>query len=74
MRQTHPASLGIDVAKAKFDAALLCEGKLAQRTFSMDPAGFATLVQLDPPARGRAGPCLPGSDRGVWRGLGAGPL
>jgi Transposase len=43
MGQTHPASLGIDVAKAKFDAALLCEGKLAQRTFAMDPEGFATL-------------------------------
>ena len=37
MSQTHLASLGIDVAKAKFDAALLREGKLAQRTFSMDP-------------------------------------
>jgi hypothetical protein len=31
MSQEHPASLGIDVAKAKFDAALLCQGKLAQR-------------------------------------------
>ena len=37
MSQTHPASLGIDVAKAKFDAALLREGKLAQRSFAMDP-------------------------------------
>jgi transposase len=43
MGQTPPTSLGIDVAKAKFDAALLCEGKLAQRTFAMDPEGFATL-------------------------------
>ena len=43
MSQTHPASLGIDVAKAKFDAALLCEGKLVQRTFPMDPAGFVAL-------------------------------
>ena len=43
MSQTHPASLGIDVAKAKFDAALLRDGKLAQRTFAMDPAGFAAL-------------------------------
>jgi transposase len=40
----RPASLGIDVAKATFDAALLCEGKLAQRTFCMDPAGFAALL------------------------------
>lgn len=44
MSQARPASLGIDVAKATFDAALLCEGKLAQRTFSMDPEGFAALA------------------------------
>jgi transposase len=43
MSQVRQASLGIDVAKAKFDVALLCEGKLAQRTFSMDPAGFSAL-------------------------------
>jgi transposase len=43
MSQERPASLGIDVAKATFDAALLYEGKLAQRTFAMDPAGFAAL-------------------------------
>jgi transposase len=41
--QVRPASLGIDVAKAKFDAALLREGKVAQHTFSMDPQGFAAL-------------------------------
>ena len=40
MRHARPASLGIDGAKAKFDAALLREGKVAQRTFSMDPEGF----------------------------------
>jgi transposase len=44
MSQERSASVGIDVAKAKFDAALLWEGKLAQRTFSMDPAGFAALL------------------------------
>jgi hypothetical protein len=43
MSQARQASLGIDVAKVKFDAAVLCAGKLAQRTFSMDPAGFAAL-------------------------------
>jgi transposase len=43
MSQGHPASLGIDVAKAKFDAALLCQGKLLQRTFSMDLTGYAAL-------------------------------
>jgi transposase len=43
MSQVRPASVGIDVAKATFDAALLSEGKLAQRTFAMDPAGFAAL-------------------------------
>lgn len=41
MRQAHPASVGIDVAKATCDAALLSEGKLMQRTFSMEPTGFA---------------------------------
>jgi hypothetical protein len=35
--------LGIDVAKTKFDAALLCEGKLVQCTCSMDPTGFTEL-------------------------------
>ena len=43
MSQTPPASLGIDVAKATFDAALLWEGKRAQRTFLMNPAGFTAL-------------------------------
>ena len=43
MSQERPASLGIDVAKVKFDVALLCEGKLTQRTFSMDPAGFVAV-------------------------------
>src|SRR5215475_2040477 len=43
MSQMRQASLGIDVAKAKFDAALLWEGKLAQHTFSMDPQGFTEL-------------------------------
>ena len=63
MSQAHPASLGIDVAKAKFDAALLCEGKLAQRTFAMDPEGFAALGSWIHEHGSRAGPCLPGSDR-----------
>jgi transposase len=39
------ASLGIDVAKAKFDAALLFPGKLARRTFAMDATGFAALAK-----------------------------
>src|SRR5258708_31157849 len=41
MRQARPASLGSDVAKATFDVALLCEGKLSQRTCSMNAPGFA---------------------------------
>src|SRR5260370_4851795 len=43
MSQANQASLGIDVAKAKFDVALLCEGKLSQSTFSMNAQGFAAL-------------------------------
>src|SRR5258708_32728152 len=42
MRQARPASLGSDGAKAKFDVALLCGGKLSQRTCSMNAPGFAT--------------------------------
>jgi transposase len=43
MSQARQASVGIDVAKAKFDAALLREGKLVQRTFPMDAAGFVAV-------------------------------
>ena len=74
MRQTPPASLGIEVAKAKFDAAVLRDGKLAQRTFAMDPAGFAALdrwIQEQEVEQVHA--CLLGSDRGVWCCLGGFP-
>src|SRR5258708_37948947 len=43
MRQGRPARLGSDVAKATFDVALLCEGKLSQRTCSMNAPGFAAV-------------------------------
>jgi transposase len=46
MSQAHQASCGIlgsDVAKATFDAAVLCEETLTQRTFALDPAGFAAV-------------------------------
>jgi transposase len=43
MSQASQASLGIAVAKAQFDAALLIEGKLVQCTFPMDPHGFVAL-------------------------------
>jgi transposase len=43
MSQTRRASVGIEVATAKFDAAVLCEGKLAQRSFARDPQGFTAL-------------------------------
>jgi transposase len=42
--QTGRVSLGIDVAKAKFDVALLLPGKLARRTCAMDATGFAALA------------------------------
>lgn len=42
--QTGRVSLGIDVAKAKFDVALFLPGKLARRTFAMDAKGFAALT------------------------------
>jgi hypothetical protein len=41
MSQARQASLGSDVAKAKFDVALRCEGKLAPSTCSLDTQGFA---------------------------------
>ena len=34
-------SVAFDVANATFDVALLCKEKLTQRTFAMDPEGFA---------------------------------
>jgi transposase len=37
-------SLGIDVAKAKFDVAFLHPEKLARHTFAMDTTGFAALA------------------------------
>jgi len=38
-----PASLGIDVAKATFDAALLIHGRLLHRSFAMTAQGFDAL-------------------------------
>jgi transposase len=43
MGQASPASLGIDVAKATFEAALLVDGKMLQRSFAMTVAGFDAL-------------------------------
>jgi transposase len=40
---TPSAYLGIDIAKAKFDVALLRAGKFKSRVFSNDAAGFAAL-------------------------------
>jgi len=37
------ANLGLDIAKAKFDAALLIGEKFKTKVFSNDPAGFAAL-------------------------------
>ena len=39
------AVLGIDIAKAKFDVALLSEGKLRRKSCPNTPAGFAELTQ-----------------------------
>jgi transposase len=38
-------SLGIDVAKAKFDVALLQPDKLTRHTFAMDATGYAALAR-----------------------------
>jgi transposase len=43
MSEADRASLEIDVAKTKFDAALLLAGRLSQRTFPMVAPGFAAL-------------------------------
>jgi len=37
--------LGLDVAKAKVDCALLCDGKVKSKVISNDPAGFEVLKQ-----------------------------
>jgi len=39
------AWLGVDVSKAKFDVALLRQGKYKSRVFANDAAGFAQLLQ-----------------------------
>ena len=60
-------SLGIDVAKAKFDVALLQPEKLTRHSFAMDATGYAALaswVRQHGAVRGRAGPC--GSMR-AWK-------
>jgi transposase len=41
--QASQVSLGIDVAKAKCDVALLHAGKVTQRTFPMDTQGVTAL-------------------------------
>jgi transposase len=38
-----PLSLGIDIAKKKFDAALLRDGKFKTKVFENTPAGFSAL-------------------------------
>jgi transposase len=43
MSQASAASLGIDVAKATFEAALLVDGKVLQRSFAMTVPGFDAL-------------------------------
>ena len=43
MSQASAVSLGIDVAKATFEAALLVDGKVLQRSFAMTVPGFDAL-------------------------------
>lgn len=45
-------SVGVDLAKTKFDAAVLCDGKYRSRVFPNTPAGFEQFCQwlnADPP-------------------------
>jgi len=42
--QVGGLSLGIDVAKAKFDVALLQPAKLSRHTFAMEATGYAALA------------------------------
>lgn len=39
---TH--TLGIDIAKHKFDIALIINGKFKSKVFDNNPTGFATLI------------------------------
>ena len=68
-----PASLGIDVANATFDAALFIHGRLLHRNFAMTSQGFdalhTCLQQAGSGAGSGAGACLPGSDWRVWVAL-----
>jgi transposase len=40
---TSPTYLGLDIAKRKFDAALLCDGRNRHKQFPNTPAGFTQL-------------------------------
>lgn len=42
---TFPAAVGIDIAKASFDAARLAGGKYQQKKFDNTPGGFACLAE-----------------------------
>ena len=45
LNETTPHFLGIDVAKAKLDCALLKDGKCRNKTVPNNPEGFAELSQ-----------------------------
>jgi transposase len=51
MTTTPSAALGLDIAKVKFDAALLQDGRSQHQSFANTPAGFARLLTW---LRGRA--------------------
>jgi transposase len=52
--------LGVDIAKKKFDVALLVNGKLKHKVFTNDQGGFAELTAS------RSCSCLYGGIEHLW--------
>ena len=67
--------LGLDIAKAKFDVALLWpDGRLRRKSCANTAAGFADLVGVAATAGRRARPCGAGSDGDLWARRGGIPV
>ena len=55
------AILGVDIAKRKFDVALLINGKLKHKVFTNNQEGFELLMAWLHKQERCSCPCLPGS-------------
>ena len=58
--------LGIDIAKQKFDVALLTDGKIKHKTCKNSTEGFEYLILAGETGHSK-GSCLSGSNWQLWR-------